>query len=177
MLHDGDGVADSSERRKREARLGLGSLFHVLDEREEHPFLFHHVAGELVRQAFESRMDLGQLRTLDAVLARDLRRQFANVWDFPTDVLVVRRLYMRDEVAKILVHAVALRGAGVNRVADGGAAEADGVLHRAGDGALGRMALAQGIAIVQLEDQRNLAGTLSRDGLDEPERGGVGVAP
>src|SRR5207249_9817717 len=144
--------------------LGLG----LIDEVARRLHL-HHVRPELAR-------DLGGV-------TRDVHRRLALlVGDaFPAGIrpghyrkaVPLRLLSQR---AQILVLMIAGRRPGIDGVADGDAAKPDRVFHGARDGALGRMALAQSVAVVELENERNLACVLSRHRLDESERRRIGVA-
>ena len=76
---------------------------------------------------------------------------------------------------ELLVHLHPRSRAGVDGVADGGAAEAQGRLHGAGDGLQGVGVGGQVLAVVELEDQGQVAGVVAGPGLEEAEGRGVGV--
>src|SRR5262245_12663879 len=84
-------------------------------------------------------------------------------------------LRLLSEVAQLLVHHVAQRGGGVDREADGDAAEPERLVDATRERGA-RLALRQRVRVVQLEDEGDVAGELRRPGLEEAERRGVGVA-
>lgn len=85
-------------------------------------------------------------------------------------------LGLADDVAQVVQHVEGGVGAGVDGVADGGAAEADGIVHRAGDRLRrGFLAAVEGVGAVELEDQRDLRRIGIGHRLDHAEHRGVGV--
>ena len=69
-----------------------------------------------------------------------------------------------------------LGGAGVDREANGGTTEAQGVLHRTGDGGLGIFALPERVVVVELQDRRDPARVVASTGLQETKRRSIGIA-
>ncbi len=69
---------------------------------------------------------------------------------------------LQDQRAQGLELDVARAAARIDGVADGGAAQAQGVGHRAGDRRAGLLPLGQAVAVVQLEDQRDVPGEIAR---------------
>ena len=70
-----------------------------------------------------------------------------------------------------------MRRTWIDGEADRAAAQAQRVADAGGEG-LGRIGIAaQGIGVVDLQDQRDLACEGARAGLDEAQRRGIGVAP
>lgn len=94
----------------------------------------------------------------------------------PEDGRQAHGLGFQDELAEVLVLDVAIAAAGINRVANGGATQAQGVLHRARDGRAGFVAFAQDVAVVELQDERDVARVVASHMLDEAQGRGVGVA-
>ncbi len=86
------------------------------------------------------------------------------------------RLGLERQLPEILVHAIPELRAGVDRKAYGDAAEAKRVVDRAGDRRAG-LDLRQRVAVVELEDERDLPRVVRGTGLHEAEGRRVGVAP
>jgi len=85
-------------------------------------------------------------------------------------------LGLEGHLAELLVHVVAVGGAGIDGEADGHAAQAQSVLEGRGHRGDGVGAGVERIGVVGLEDQGQLPGVLGGAGLEEAERSGVGVA-
>src|SRR5438309_7110946 len=85
-------------------------------------------------------------------------------------------LRLDGHVADLLVHLQPVLRAGIDREADGHAAQAQRVLDRARDRLIRVLLLEQHVVVVGLENERHAARELTRAGLDEAERRRVGVA-
>src|SRR3954468_12081732 len=141
--------------------------------------LVDELAGRLhlddVRAQLASNVG-GVTRDVDRRLALLIGNSLAaRIAPHPRREAVVLRLL--DELTQVLVHRVPRRRAGIDREPDRDAAEPYRILHGPGDCRAGRVALGEGVAVVQLEDERDLPVELSRHGLEEPEGRRVGVAP
>src|SRR6266496_2637249 len=165
----------------------------------------HHVAdavGQRLDRDVVLLVDLLGLRVLDELLRRldlddvrphlrrDLRGVGANVdggLAFLRDAAAARiaphddrepgLLRLERELTELLELRVPGVGAGVDRVADRDAAEADRVLHGRRHGGDRRATeLRQRVRVVELEDERHLPRELGRARLEEAERRSVRVA-
>ena len=84
------------------------------------------------------------------------------------------RFALFDERADFLIHRIAGARAGINRKADGRAAEAQRVFDGARQSGTW-FHFRQRVGVVELQDERNLAGEFAADGLEKAERRGVRV--
>ena len=87
-----------------------------------------------------------------------------------------RALRLLGEPSQLLVQLEAVLRPRVDRVADADAAEPHGVRDAPGDGLPRVLLLHERVAVVELQDQRDVARELARARLEEPERGGVRAA-
>lgn len=80
------------------------------------------------------------------------------------------------EIGELFILKATIGRARVDRVADSAAAQADGIVNRRRAGAKGIFLILQHIVVVEFEDERDLAGVIGGDRLDETQGSGVGIA-
>src|SRR5205814_4630447 len=165
----------------------LHHVAHTLGQRPD-----RHLRGlvDVLRRGLlevgRGQLDLDDVRTKLGGDVRgiggDVRRRLAILAEAgaarigPDDDGKAARLGFLGDRADLLVHRQPMLGARIDREADGHAAQAQRVAHRAGDGLVGILLFEEDVVIVELEDERHTARELAGARLQEAERRRVRVA-
>src|SRR5207249_3556811 len=190
LVEDRGGVLRLPAGEDHDAPAVEGALHHVphpLGERRDRDALL--VVDLLGGRLLDVRRRQLHLDDVRAELAGDLRRvgddvdrglallgepRAARVG--PDDDGEALPLGLLAERPDLLVHRVPQGRSGIDREADRGAPEPERLVDAARE-RWARLTAGEAVGVVELQDQRDLAGELRRARLEEPERRRVGVAP